>query len=226
MLSELYGRSAIRNSKRISNPGCYATCAQMLIAPLIQHIKPGALPTVFGISGYSGGGTVTAPDPGPDGRPMSAPKVSPEDLAGGIKPYSLTDHIHEREAGHHLSTLLGDEGQVKIAFVPSVAPWFSGIIAVASVPLKGRLTAREVVGLFEERYAGNKLVRIGKEAPQVGDIQGKHTWSVGGFQVHSEGERVVVVGGLDNLLKGAATQCMQNLNLAVGYDEYAGIPVN
>ena len=190
---ELYGRSAIRASKRISNPGCYSTCAQMLIAPLIQHVKPGALPTVFGISGYSGAGTVTAAEPGPDGRPVSAPKVTAESLAGGIKPYSLTDHIHEREAGYHLSRLLSNASLVKVAFIPSVAPWFSGIIAVASVPLKGRLTAREVVGLFEERYADDKLVKIGKQAPQVGDVQGQHTWSVGGFQVHSEGERVVVV---------------------------------
>jgi N-acetyl-gamma-glutamyl-phosphate reductase/acetylglutamate kinase len=128
---------------------------------------------------------------------MSAPKVSAENLAGGVKPYSLTDHIHEREAGHHLSTLLDGEGPVKVAFIPSVAPWFSGIIAVASVPLKGRLTAREVVSLFEEKYAGNKLVRIGKGVPQVRDVQGKHTWSVGGFQVHSEGERVVVVVSFD-----------------------------
>jgi len=136
---------------------------------------------------------VTATERRSDGRPMSAPKVSPESLAGGIKPYSLTDHIHEREAGHHLSRLLGNEGSVKVAFIPSVAPWFSGIIAVASVPLKGRLTAREVVALFEERYAGERLVQTGKAAPQVGDVQGKHTWAVGGFQVHSEGERVVVV---------------------------------
>jgi N-acetyl-gamma-glutamyl-phosphate reductase / acetylglutamate kinase len=167
----------------------------MLIAPLIQHIKPGALPTVFGLSGYSGAGTVTAANPGSDGRPLSAPKVSPESLAGGFKPYSLTDHIHEREAGHHLSRLLtrNDGGPVKVAFLPSVGTWFSGIIAVASVPLKGSLTAREVVGLFEEKYGGERLVKIGKEVPQVGDVQGKHTWAVGGFQVHSEGERVVVV---------------------------------
>jgi N-acetyl-gamma-glutamyl-phosphate reductase / acetylglutamate kinase len=168
----------------------------MLIAPLIQHVKPGALPTVFGISGYSGAGTVMAANPGPDGRPITAPKTSPESLAGGVKPYSLTDHIHEREAGHHLSRLLNEEDQVKVAFIPSISSWFSGIIAVASVPLKGRLTAREVVDLFEERYVGDRLVKIRKDVPQMGDVEGKHTWTVGGFQVHSEGERVVIVVSL------------------------------
>ncbi|TFK34692.1 acetylglutamate kinase ARG6 [Crucibulum laeve] len=224
-LPELYGRAPVRASKRVSNPGCYATSAQLLIAPLVNHIRPGALPTVFGLSGYSGAGTVMVTDS--DGRPVSAPKVTPETLGGGVKPYSLTDHIHEREAGFHLSELLADQSnKLKIAFIPSVTPWFSGIISTVSIPLKGKLTAREVVQLFEEKYKGERLIRIQKEVPQLKDIEGKHTWTVGGFQVHSEGDRVVIVGGLDNLLKGAATQCLQNLNLALGYDELAGINVD
>ncbi|KAG5653819.1 hypothetical protein H0H81_010287 [Sphagnurus paluster] len=223
--SQLYGRESIRAAKRISNPGCYATSAQMLIAPLVNHLKPGTLPTVFGLSGYSGAGTIPATDP--DGRPTSSPKVTPESLKGGVKPYSLTDHIHEREAAHHLSELLpANTAPIKVAFIPSVAPWFSGIISTVSIPLNGKLTAREVVALFEEKYKHDKLVRIIKEVPQLHQIENKHTWTVGGFQVHSEGDRVVIVGGLDNLLKGAATQCIQNLNLALGYDEYAGIPIN
>ena len=136
---------------------------------------------------------MTAAEPGPDGRPMSAPKTSPESLAGGIKPYALTDHIHEREVGFHLSRLLGDEGQVKVAFTPCVGTWFSGILAVASVPLKARLTAKEVTALFEERYAGEKLAKVGKDILGVKDVEGKHSWAAGGFQVHSGGERAVVV---------------------------------
>ncbi|KAF8995995.1 hypothetical protein BDQ17DRAFT_1401192 [Cyathus striatus] len=196
-------------------PGCYATSMQMLIAPLVEHIRPDVAPTVFGLSGYSGAGTIMTTSP--DGKPYTHPKW-------GVKPYSLTDHIHEREAGYHLSTL-SPSSPLKVAFVPAVAPWFSGIISTASIPLKGKLTAREVFDLFEGKYAGEKLVRIQKGVPALTDIEGKHTWSVGGFQVHSAGDRVVVVGGLDNLLKGAATQCLQNLNLALGYDEYAGIPI-
>ncbi|KAJ3554446.1 hypothetical protein NM688_g3107 [Phlebia brevispora] len=93
------------------------------------------------------------------------------------------------------------------------------------MPLSQSVTARDVKELYEEKYAGEKLVTIKKEVPTLTDFEGKHGWVVGGFQVHSEGDRVVVVGGLDNLLKGAATQCLQNLNLALGYDELAGIPV-
>ncbi|KAJ8082418.1 hypothetical protein PM082_008273 [Marasmius tenuissimus] len=220
-LPELYGRSAIRASKRISNPGCYSTSAQMLIAPLVPYVKPGAWPTVFGLSGYSGAGTVPSTDP--DGRPVSLPKVTAESLAGGVKPYSLTDHIHEREAGHHLSSL-SNGSSIKLAFIPAVTPWFSGIISTLSMPLSEKLSARDIISLYEKKYGGEKLVTIKKEVPALLDIADQHGWVVGGVQVHSEGDRVVVVGGLDNLLKGAATQCLQNLNLALGYDEYAGIP--
>ncbi|KAH9476119.1 Protein ARG5,6, mitochondrial [Psilocybe cubensis] len=224
-LPELYNRDAIRSAKRIANPGCYATSAQLLIAPLVDYIKPGALPTVFGLSGYSGAGTVMQNDA--SGKPVSVPKVSAESLHGGVRPYSLTGHIHEREAGHHLSTLLASGGAgLKIAFVPAVAPWFSGIVSTVSIPLKESMRASDVAELFAKKYAGEKLVRIQKDVVQLKDVENKHGFSVGGFQMSVEGDRVVIVGGLDNLLKGAATQCLQNLNLALGYDEYAGIPID
>ncbi|KAG9118880.1 hypothetical protein FRC07_006390 [Ceratobasidium sp. 392] len=221
-LPELYNREALRTAKRISNPGCYATSTQMLLAPLLPYLAQGAIPTVFGVSGYSGAGT-QAGQKDSDGRPTTVPKVSSKSLKGGIKPYSLTDHIHEREAGHHLSSL-SSTGEVKVAFVPSVAPWFSGILSVASLPLKDTMRASDVKGLYEAKYGSERLVSIKDSVVELGDVQGKHGWVVGGVQVHSSGKRVVVTGGLDNLLKGAATQCVQNLNLSLGYDELAGVP--
>ncbi|KAI5117236.1 hypothetical protein M0805_009273 [Coniferiporia weirii] len=240
-LPELYGRTSIRTSTRISNPGCYATSTQLLLGPLVSHgllaSGPGVVPTIFGISGFSGAGTVAGASDA-DGRPTTVPKVSPESLAGGVRAYALTDHIHEREAGRHLSRLLlsGTQtqagvgtgtgaGGMKVAFIPSVAPWFSGILSVLSAPLNRTISARDVKALYEAAYAGERLITVGGAVPTLADVEGKQGWTVGGFQVHSDGDRVVVVGGLDNLLKGAATQCLQNLNLALGYDEYAGIPI-
>lgn len=185
----------------------------MLIAPLVGLLNPSAIPTVMGLSGYSGAGTVSSKDVA--GNPISLPKVTPETLGGGVKPYSLTDHIHEREAGFHLTDLLSQNvngaglEKIKVAFVPTVSPWFSGIMSTASIPLNRTVSAREIAELFEEKYGKERLVRIKKDVPALKDIEGKHGWVVGGFQVHSEGERVVIVGGLDNLLKGAATQCLQ-----------------
>jgi N-acetyl-gamma-glutamyl-phosphate reductase/acetylglutamate kinase len=169
-LTELYSRDAIRQSKRISNPGCYATSTQLLVAPLLKYLQPGASPTVFGVSGYSGAGTVTGPND-PTGRPTTVPKVSPESLHGGLRAYSLTDHIHEREAGRHLSTLLPSGSKLKVAFVPAVAPWFSGIQSVLSMPLSGKLTAKNVRELYEEKYEGEKLIKILKGVPDLKDYE-------------------------------------------------------
>ncbi|KAF9220344.1 acetylglutamate kinase ARG6 [Gyrodon lividus] len=237
-LPELYGRSAIRASKRISNPGCYATSTQLLIAPLLPYLSPPAWPTVFGVSGYSGAGTITQPAEGSSGGPpVTLPKVTPTSLEGGIRPYSLTDHIHEREAGWHLSRLLSAPSsppgaaspttpRMQVGFIPTVAPFFSGILSTLSFPLStSALGGADIASMYAAYYTGERLVRVQKAVPVLGDVQGRHGWVVGGVQVHSGRERVVVVGGLDNLLKGAATQCLQNLNLALGYDEYAGIPV-
>ncbi len=148
------------------------------------------------------------------------------DLRGAIRPYSLTDHIHEREASYRLGTLLSDRtNPFSLSFIPSVASWFAGIISVANVPLKQTMRADDVFKLYEEKYGNEPLVSISRKGvPDVKDAEGRHGWHMGGVQVHSGGKRVVVVGTLDNLLKGAATQCMQNLNLALGYDELAGIP--
>jgi N-acetyl-gamma-glutamyl-phosphate reductase / acetylglutamate kinase len=189
---ELYGRAVIRSSKRISNPGCYATSSQLLIAPLVNHIKSGTLPTVFGISGYSGAGTILSKDA--SGKAVSLPKISGESLEGGVKPYSLTSHIHEREAGYHLSRLLtGETSSIKVAFIPSVAPWFSGILSTVSIPLSEKLTAKDVVRMFEEKYAGERLVTIRKEVPEMKDVKDQQGWVVGGFQTSAEGDRVVIV---------------------------------
>lgn len=194
-LSELYSRDSIRAAKRIANPGCYATSTQLLIAPLLPFLARPAWPSVFGISGYSGAGTVAGAQ-GPNGRPMNVPKISAEDLNGSVRPYALTDHIHEREAGAHLSRLLpsGTES-MKVAFVPSVAPWFSGIISMLSMQLSQQLSARELKALYEKKYADEKLVRLQRDIVEVNDVWDQHGWVVGGFQVHSQGDRAVVVVG-------------------------------
>ncbi|KAJ5203773.1 uncharacterized protein N7498_004652 [Penicillium cinerascens] len=202
-LPELVDRSKIARATRIANPGCYATAAQLGIAPLVPFL--GGQPTVFGVSGYSGAGT------------KPSPKNDVNFLTNNIIPYSLTDHIHEREISAQLGT--------SIAFIPHVAVWFQGIHHTISIPLAKEMTSRDIRNLYQDRYAGEKLVKVTGEAPLVKDIAGRHGVEIGGFAVHSSGKRVVVCATIDNLLKGAATQCLQNMNLALGYSEYEGIPL-
>ena len=206
-LPELTSRSTIASARLIANPGCYATAAQLAIAPLLDHISPTAKPTAFGVSGYSGAGT------------KPSPKNDVENLRDNIIAYSLTDHIHERE----VSAQLGRE----VAFIPHVASWFQGIHHSISIPLAKQISSRDIRNVFQERYEGEPLVKVVGDVPSVKQISGQHGVQIGGFQTSSGrgGERVVVCATIDNLLKGAATQCLQNLNLACGYGEFEGIPV-
>lgn len=160
----------------ISNPGCYATSIQALIAPLIPYLSSQSPPTVFGISGYSGAGTKAAPSGSSSSSSSSSdttsgtvPKISPEDLKGGIRPYSLTDHIHEREASRQLQQLCtSPSNDFKVAFIPAVAPWFQGIISTVSAPLNKSMTAKNVRETFEEFYKDNGgLVEISMKVPEL-----------------------------------------------------------
>ena len=87
------------------------------------------------------------------------------------------------------------------------------------------MTSRDIRNLYQDRFAGEPLVKVIGEAPSVKAISGKHGIEVGGFAVHSSGQRVVICATIDNLLKGAATQALQNMNLSLGYSEYEGIPL-
>ncbi|KAF1823432.1 bifunctional acetylglutamate kinase/N-acetyl-gamma-glutamyl-phosphate reductase [Dissoconium aciculare CBS 342.82] len=204
-LPELVQRSKIASATRISNPGCYATAAQLGIAPLLPYLAAApAHPTVFGVSGYSGAGT------------KPSPKNDVTNLTDNLIAYSLTDHIHEREISAQLGT--------PVAFIPHVAVWFAGIHHTISLPLNQTMASRDVRQLYQDRYDKEKLVKVSGESPVVKNIAGKHGVEIGGFAVHSSGQRAVINVTIDNLLKGAATQCLQNMNLALGYAEYEGIP--
>ena len=78
-----------------------------------------------------------------------------------------------------------------------------------NIPLSKQMTSRDIRNIYQDRYAGEKLVKITGEAPLVKNISGKHGVEIGGFGVHSLGKRVVVCATIDNLLKGAATQCLR-----------------
>ncbi|KAI1200326.1 acetylglutamate kinase [Nemania serpens] len=188
-LPELVQRSKIAQSTRISNPGCYATGAQIGLSGALDLIE--GMPVIFGVSGYSGAGS----------KPNA--KNNLEVLKDAIIPYSLVDHMHEREISHHLNH--------KVAFIPHVAG--------------KQVTSRDIRQMYQDRYAGEKLIKIVGEPPLVSSIMGRHGVEIGGFAVDSSGKRVVVNVVIDNLAKGAASQCLQNMNLALGYGEYEGIPV-
>lgn len=197
-------RAAVFRATRIANPGCYATGAQLALAPLLPLLHADVAPTVFGVSGYSGAGTTPSP------------KNDPEALRDNLMPYSLVDHTHEREVTKQLGR--------DVFFSPHVAPFFRGITLTISAPLAQKVSVADIKERLQFRYASEALVNVVERAPLVRDAAGRHEVTIGGVEVDGQGRRVVVVATLDNLLKGAATQAVQNLNLALGFDELAGIP--
>ncbi|HVV96911.1 MAG TPA: N-acetyl-gamma-glutamyl-phosphate reductase [Rhodanobacteraceae bacterium] len=196
-------REEYSGEQRISNPGCYATAMQLAIAPLKEELA--SPPACFGVSGYSGAGTTPSD------------RNDPEKLRDNLMPYALTDHVHEREAARRLG--------IPVEFMPHVAPHFRGITLTANLWLRNATTRDTIVERYRNFYASDALVHVVDEAPWVSRIAHRHHAEIGGFAVAPGGRRVVVVATLDNLLKGAATQAMQNLNRALGYDELSGIPI-
>ena len=194
-------RREYHGQKRISNPGCYATAMQLAIAPIAELIS-GAV-QCFGVSGYSGAGT------------SPSDKNNPETLRDNLIPYHLTGHIHEREVSFHR--------QHAIEFMPHVAAYFRGLSVTSNIHLKHAMPLHGIIEIYEKFYQEERLIQIMHEAPWVSRSAGKHGVQIGGFSLSASHQRLVVVSTLDNLLKGAATQAMQNLNLAFGLLELAGI---
>lgn len=195
-------RTRYRGERRISNPGCYATAMQLAIAPM-RDLLAGPV-QCFGVSGFSGAGTTPSD------------KNDPHTLRDNLMPYALTGHVHEREVARQLGHA--------VEFMPHVAPHFRGITMTSNLHLDRSVTRDEVIARYRDAYAGEPLVRVIDDAPWVSRIAGRHHVEIGGFTLSEDGRRLVVVSTEDNLLKGAATQALQNLNLAFGLDEWAGIP--
>ncbi len=194
-------REKAHGQTRISNPGCYATAMQLAIAPMAD-LTQGPI-QCFGISGYSGAGT------------SPSDKNNPEKLRDNLMPYSLVEHMHEREVSLHLDKV--------IEFMPHVAPHFRGLTVTSNLHLREAIAIEDVLKRYRDFYKGEALIEITETAPWVSEIANKHGVSIGGFTLSDDRKRLVAVSVLDNLLKGAATQAIQNLNLAFGFDELAGI---
>jgi N-acetyl-gamma-glutamyl-phosphate reductase len=194
-------RDKIAGARRIANPGCYATALQLSIAPFLDRLD--GAPTVFGVSGYSGAGTTPSP------------RNDPANLRDNLIPYRLTGHNHERESTRQLGHT--------IRFMPHVHPAFRGLLVTAHMPLAETIEVGDAFRTLEKAYYEEPLVEVREGTPELKDGTGLTGVIIGGTTVSEDGVGLTVVAVEDNLLKGAAVQAVQNLNLALGLPEVSGI---
>ncbi len=197
-----WNRDALRRTRRIANPGCYATGAQFALLPIRDAlIRP---PVVFGVSGFSGAGKTPSP------------RNDPARLADNLIPYALAGHVHEREISEHLGR--------PVRFHPHVAAFFRGLSLTVSVELSEPASAESLLAEYQRAYANEPLVEVSAEIPEIRDVVGTPRLAIGGFTADPrDPHRASLVVALDNLLKGAASQALQNINLALGLDELTAI---
>jgi len=194
-------REKISGARRIANPGCYATAIQLIVAPFLDEVD--GVPVVFGVSGHSGAGTTPSP------------RNDPENLRDNLIPYMLTGHVHEEEATRHLGHA--------VRFMPHVHPAFRGLLVTAHLSIRTGITAATAHARLADAYRFEALVDVQDDIPTLRDGAGRSGVVIGGTTVSADGLGLIVVAAEDNLLKGAAVQAVQNMNLALGLPETTGI---
>ncbi|MCR5655913.1 MAG: N-acetyl-gamma-glutamyl-phosphate reductase [Butyrivibrio sp.] len=209
-------REDIRKARLVANPGCYTTCSILTAYPLVKEklIDPHTL-IVDALSGTSGAG-----------RGAKTANLFCE-VNESAKPYGVANHRHTPEIEEQLGYAAGEE--ITINFTPHLAPMNRGILATeyASLVKKpdGSLpTEDEIRSAYEKYYKDEKFVRILPEGtyPETRWVECSNYVDIG-WKIDKRTDRIIMMGALDNLVKGAAGQAVQNMNLVFGLDETMGL---
>ncbi|HSG53297.1 MAG TPA: N-acetyl-gamma-glutamyl-phosphate reductase, partial [Rheinheimera sp.] len=184
----------------ISVPGCYPTACSLALLPLIKAglVADDCIPVINATSGVSGAGRKAA--------------LNTSFCEVGLNAYGFFKHRHRPEIEQNLGR--------KVVFTPHLGNFKRGILATSVVTLKGGVSAADIAQAFTSAYEGKPLVRLVSHSPNVADVAGTPFCDIFWQQ---DGEQLVVVSAIDNLLKGAAAQAMQAANVRFGKPETAGL---
>lgn len=207
-------RAAIAGAARIANPGCYPTAAALALLPAAEAGRLAGPVMVSALSGVSGAGR--------------APRLRTSfvELDGGAAFYSVgEEHAHVAEMSRTLTRLAGSG--IHAAFAPQLAPMARGILLTATAELASPLAPGEAQALYEARYAEERFVQVQPAGtwPETRRVRGSNRCDVAVTTVHG-GRTLIAMAAIDNLVKGAAGQAVQNLNLVLGWPEDWGLPLN
>ena len=204
-------REDVKSARLVANPGCYTTCSILTAYPLSKEglIDMNTL-IVDAKSGTSGAG-----------RGAKVPNLFCE-VNENMKAYGVTTHRHTPEIEEQLSYASGEP--VMINFTPHLVPMNRGILATEYASLKEKMTAEEVMAIYQKYYGNEYFIRLlgAGACPETKWVEGSNFVDIG-FQIDERTNRIVMMGAIDNLVKGAAGQAVQNMNLMFGLPEQEGL---
>ena len=204
-------REDIKKARLIANPGCYTTCSILTALPLVREfvIDPNTL-IVDAKSGTSGAG-----------RGAKVNNLFCE-VNESIKAYGVTTHRHTPEIEEQLSYACGED--VMINFTPHLVPMNRGILVTAYADLHEKVSYEDVKAIYEKYYGDEYFIRLLDKdvCPETRWVEGSNFVDIG-FKIDERTGRIIMMGALDNLVKGAAGQAVQNMNIIFGLRENMGL---
>lgn len=206
-LPELH-RVQVKSARLVANPGCYPTASILALAPVAKLIR--GIAVVDAKSGISGGG-----------RGLDL-KNHYSEVNENVQAYGVSGHRHLPEITQELGELRGEAADV--VFVPHLIPMTRGILASAYVELSEPMSAAALLELYRDFYAGHPFVRVVNKPPQTKQTLGSNFCLIHPTVDQRTG-RAMIFSAIDNLVKGASGQAIQNMNLMLGLDERAGVDV-
>lgn len=203
-------RKEIRSARLIANPGCYATCTILSLAPMLKAgVLTGAPIVVDAKSGVSGAG-----------RSLTL-AVHFNECNETVKAYKVAAHRHTPEIEQEIGAVAGREQ--KIVFTPHLIPMNRGILVTAYAELKDDITRNHLLEIYQDTYGKEPFVRLClTDYPETRWVSGSNYCDIG-VAIDQRTNRAIVIGALDNLIKGAAGQAVQNMNLVMGIGEAVGL---
>lgn len=204
-------REDIKNARLLANPGCFPTCSTLAIYPLAKEgIIDMNTVIIDAKSGTSGAG-----------RGAKVPNLFCE-VNESIKAYGVAGHRHTPEIEDQLSYASGED--VVINFTPHLVPMNRGILATCYATLKKEVTYDEVKAIYDKYYKDEYFVRVlDKDVfPETRWVEGSNFVDVN-FKIDPRTNRIIMIGAIDNVVKGAAGQAVQNMNLMFGLPENMGL---
>lgn len=204
-------REKIRGARLIANPGCYPTCSTLSVYPLVKEglIDPSTI-IIDAKSGTSGAG-----------RGAKVDNLYCE-VNENIKAYGVAGHRHTPEIEEQLGYAAGEK--IVLNFTPHLVPMNRGILITAYASLKKTVSYEEVKAVYDQYYQKEQFVRVLEKdvCPQTKWVEGSNYVDVN-FKIDPRTNRIIMMGAMDNLVKGAAGQAVQNMNLLFGLPENTGL---